>query len=65
MAQSVEPPALGFGSGHDLMACEIEPHIGLCTDSEPPWDSLSASLLAPPHLCALPLKINIFLKVII
>ena len=33
MAQSVEPTTLGFGSGHDLMVCEIEPCIGLCTDS--------------------------------
>ena len=46
MAQSVEHPTLDFGSGHGLMVCEFEPHVGLCADSgEPAWDSLSAPLL--------------------
>ena len=45
MAQSVKHPTLDFGSGHDLMVCEIEPRIGLCTDSiEPAWLSLPFSL---------------------
>ena len=28
MAQSVECPTLGFGSGDDLVVCGFEPHIG-------------------------------------
>ena len=36
MAQSVERPALGFGSGHDLPVCGIEPQAGLCADSAEP-----------------------------
>ena len=36
---------LDFGSGHDHLACEFEPCLGLCPDSmEPAWDSLSLSL---------------------
>ena len=32
---------ISFSSGHDLIVREIEPHVGLCTDSvEPTWDSL-------------------------
>ena len=62
MAQSVKHPTLEFGSGHDLTAHEIEPHIELCTDSmNPAWDSLSPSLSASPqlmHLYSLSLKIN-------
>ena len=30
VALSVEGPAPGFGSGHDLMVPEIEPQVGLC-----------------------------------
>ena len=51
---------LDFSSGHDLMICEFEPCIRLCTDNvEPAWDSLSLSLPLP-HLCtcSLTLKIN-------
>ena len=45
VALLVKPPALGFGSGHDLTVCEFKPHIRLCTGSrEPAWDSLSLSL---------------------
>ena len=45
MAQSVKHLALDFGSGHDLMVHESEPHNGLCNDSvEPAWDSVSLSL---------------------
>ena len=53
MAESVKRLTLGFGSGHDLVVCELEPHIGLCAGSvEPAWDSLSLSLShsAPPLL---------------
>ena len=39
VAQSVKCLTLGFSSGHDLRVRELEPHIGLCTDStEPAWD---------------------------
>ena len=49
VAQSVMCLTLDFGSGCDLMVCETEPHIVLCTDSvEPAWDSLSPSM--PPLL---------------
>ena len=56
MAQLVMCPTLDLVSGHDLMVCEFEPHMGLCAESvEPAWDSLSASpLLAHSHS----LKIN-------
>ena len=48
MAQSVKSPTLGFGSGHDLTACEFEPRVGLRADStEPAWDSLCLPLSAP------------------
>ena len=51
VAQLVKPPTLGFGPGHVLTVLEVEPHIGLCTDStEPAWDSHSHSLSAPPLL---------------
>ena len=44
-----------FGSGHDLMADEFEPHIGLLTNgAEPAWDSLSLSLSLCLSLCASP-----------
>ena len=32
VAQSVKCLAVDVGAGHDLMVCEIEPHVGLCTD---------------------------------
>ena len=45
VVQSVKPLTLDFGSGHDLMARESEPSVGLCADSmEPAWGSLSLSL---------------------
>ena len=57
MVQLVKRPTLDFGSGHNLMVHEIEPHVGLCADSkEPGWDifslslSLSLSLSSPPLL---------------
>ena len=56
VAQSVKPPTLDLGPGHDLWVHETEPSIGLCNDSSgPAWDSLSA----PPLLMhTLSLKIN-------
>ena len=57
MAQSVKRLTLDFGSGHDLMVCEIERHVGLCADSsEPAWHSLSLPLLCPS------LRLSLFLK---
>ena len=51
MAQPIKRPTLDFGSGHDLMVCEIKPRIGLCADcAGPAWDSLSPSLSDPPLL---------------
>ena len=48
MAQSVERPTLGFGSGHDLTVRGFKPSIGLRADiAEPAWDSLSLSLPLP------------------
>ena len=58
MAQSVKRLALDFGSGHDLMVCEFEPHVELCTDSvEPAWNSLSPSVCPyPTCTCTLSLS---------
>ena len=57
--QSVKRLTLDFSSGPDLMVRELEPHIGLCTDSvEAAWDSLSPSLSVPPPLM-LPLSFKI------
>ena len=33
VAQSVQHPPPGFGSGHDLTVRGIEPHVRLCADS--------------------------------
>ena len=58
MAQSVEHLNLNFGSGHDLMVLEIEPHVRVCTDNaEPAWDSLCLPLSAPP-----PFVLSLFLS---
>ena len=49
VAQSVKLPTPNFG--FDLTVPGIKPSMGLLTDSmEPPWDSLSPSLSAPPPL---------------
>ena len=58
MAQSVKHPTLGFGSGHDLMVCGIEPHVGLCADIIEP--ALEATSLPLPH--SFSLRINKHLK---
>ena len=51
VAQSVKLLTFDFGSGHDLMVCDFEPHIGLWTGStEPARESLSPSPSAPPLL---------------
>ena len=48
MAQSVKHLILDFSLGHDLMAWEIMPRIGLYTDSvESAWDSLSLPFSLP------------------
>ena len=36
LAQSVKRLTLGFGSGHDLMVGEFEPHVRLLADSAEP-----------------------------
>ena len=51
VTQSFECLALAFSSGHDLTIRDMEPRIGLCTDSMgPAWDSLSPPLSAPSPL---------------
>ena len=47
MAQLVERPALGFGSGPELIGHGIKPCIGLCT-------ALSGSLLEDSLLLSVP-----------
>ena len=55
MAQSVKPPTLDVGSGHDFTVLEpkvleLKPCIRLHSGSaEPAWDSVSP-LSAPPSL---------------
>ena len=60
MVQLLKCLTLYFVSGRDLMVREVEPQVGLCTDSvEPAWDSLSLSLsLCLPFPPSLALKIN-------
>ena len=57
----VEHPTLGFGSGHDLTVCGMEPLVGLCDDSMgPAQDSLSPSLSLPlPHSLSLKNKLTL------
>ena len=64
VAQSVKRLTLDFGSGHDLMVHEFEPHVWLCTDSLEPGARFRFCIsltLCPSstHACALSLsKIN-------
>ena len=59
-AQWVKHSTLGFGSGHDLTVCELEPRVGLCADSADPRDSLSLLLSAPPlHTLSLCLSVSL------
>ena len=45
VAQLIKRPTLDFGSGHDLMVPQIEPHVSLYADSlKPAWDSPSLPL---------------------
>ena len=73
VAQSVDHLTLDFGPGQDLTVHEIEPQVGLFTDSiEPAWNSpslclclcvcLCLSLSVPPLLarvCSLTLSLKI------
>ena len=59
LAQSVKRLILDFSLDHDLMVCELEPHLGLCPESaEPAWDSLSLLCLCPSPTHALSHKIS-------
>ena len=51
VAQSAEPPTLGFSSGQDLTVCDFEPCVELrAAGAEPAGDSLSFPLSLPlPH----------------
>ena len=64
MAQLIKCPTLDLSSGHDLMVCEIEPHLRLCADSvEPAWDFLSPSPPTPHRARALSLALSLSLKI--
>ena len=52
VAQSVEQLTLDFGSGHDLVAREFEPRIGLQDHSSEPVSDPVSLFLPLPHLCA-------------
>ena len=52
VTQSVEHPAFGFSSGHDLTVCEFEPRIGLCADSSEPGARFG--FCVPLSLCPSP-----------
>ena len=59
MAQSVKRLILHFGSGHDLMVLEFEPHVGLCTDRTCLGFSLSLCLCPfPAHVLSLILSLS-------
>ena len=57
--------ASNFGSGHDLMVREFEPHAGLCADSSEPgarfWLCVSLSL-CPSLTCAVSLSLSLSLS---
>ena len=36
VAQLVRRPSFDFGSGHDLIVHELEPHVGLCAGGAEP-----------------------------
>ena len=59
MAQSVKHLILDFGSGHDLMACEISPLSGSALTASSLLGILSLLLSAPPLLLlSLPLSLS-------
>ena len=67
VTQSVKRPM--SCSGHDLMACEFEPHFGLCVltaqSLEPASDSVSVFLAPPPLvLCLSEINIKKFSKIL-
>ena len=72
VAQSVECPTLGFGSGHDLRVVRLSPASGSALSGESVCDSLSPSPLPYPPLLHSLLrararahsKINNFLKIL-
>ena len=47
VAQSVKHPTLDFGSGHDLIVCEIDLHVGLHNSAGLRFFSPSLSALPP------------------
>ena len=54
--------ASGFSSGHDLMVCEFEPHIGICADSSEPGPCFGFCVplfLYPSPTCTLSLSLKI------
>ena len=62
MAQSVNCPTLDFGSGHDLMVHEIDPHVGLHAGRGACLGfSLSPSPSVPPPspMCARALSLSL------
>ena len=44
----VQHPTLGFDSGHDLVVCDIKPHVGSALTAWSLLGILSSSLSAPP-----------------
>ena len=63
MAQLVKCPTRDFGSGHDFMAHDIKPRVGLCANSaELAWDSLSPFSLCPSPTCAPSLSLSLSLS---
>ena len=60
VAQLVKRPTLDIGSCHDLTVCEIEPCIGLCTDSI--GFCLSLSLCPTPCLHTLSLSLSLIIN---
>ena len=56
MAQSVECPALDFGSGHDLRVVGLEPQVGFHAES--PGNCLRYSLSLPLALSHSKIKIK-------
>ena len=50
MAQLVKHLTLDFGSGHKLEVREMEPHVGLCANSQSLFGILSLLLSVPSLL---------------